>query len=55
MLDVAPVPEVHGHVHKIEGPAGRAFTDGAARLVAVVDDDDPDIPSAAVELRAVLS
>jgi len=55
VLAVEPIPEVNGHVHKIEGLALRS-TDGAqAHLLAVVDDDDPDVPSAAVHLRAVLA
>jgi hypothetical protein len=54
VVDVVPIPEVDGHVHKIEGLALRAFRDGEVRLLAVVDDDDPDVPSALVELRALL-
>jgi hypothetical protein len=55
VLAVEPIPEVNGHVHKIEGLALRS-TDGAqVHLLAVVDDDDPDVPSAAVHLRAVLA
>ena len=55
VVAVAPVPEVGGHVHKVEGLALREVRDGEVRLLAVVDDDDPDAPSAELELRATLS
>jgi hypothetical protein len=55
VLDVAPIPEVEGHVHKIEGLALREMTDGQVHLLAVVDDDDPEKPSACIELRADLT
>ena len=55
VLVVAPIPEVDGHVHKVEGLALRAVRDGHAHLLAVVDDDDPDTPSTEVELRAALA
>jgi hypothetical protein len=55
VLGVAPVPEVAGHVHKIEGLALREVRDGVVHLLAVVDDDDPDTPSAELDLRAVLA
>jgi hypothetical protein len=55
VLDVAPVPEVDGHVHKIEGLALRRSEGGEVRLLAVVDGDDPTVPSAELELRAGLS
>jgi hypothetical protein len=54
LLAVAPIPEVAGHVHKVEGLALRAVRDGVVHLLAVVDDDDPDAPSTEIELRAVL-
>ena len=54
VLAVAPIPEVDGHVHKIEGLALREVRDGAVHLLAVVDDDDPTRPSAVLHLRAVL-
>ncbi len=54
VLAVAPIPEVDGHVHKVEGLALRAFRDGQVHLLAVVDDDDPNKPSSEIELRAVL-
>lgn len=55
VLAVAPVPEVDGHVHKVEGLALRGMRDGVVHLLAVVDDDDPDTPSAELELRVELS
>ncbi len=55
VLAVAPIPEVGGHVHKVEGLALREVRDGEVRLLAVVDDDDPDTPSTAIDLRAVLT
>ena len=54
VLDVAAVPEVDGHVPKVEGLALRAARDGEVHLLAVVDDDDPTRPSAAVELQVEL-
>ncbi|MGY1618283.1 DUF6910 family protein [Geodermatophilus sp. SYSU D00691] len=54
VVAVAPIPEVDGHVHKVEGLALREVGDGAVHLLAVVDDDDPDHPSTELELRAVL-
>lgn len=54
VLAVAPIPEVGGHVHKVEGLALREVRDREVRLLAVVDDDDPQTPSAELELRAVL-
>jgi len=54
VLAVAPIPEVDGHVHKVEGLALRRADAGAVHLLAVVDDDDPDTPSAAIDLRAEL-
>ena len=54
VLAVAPVPEVDGHVHKIEGMALRDVRDREVHLLAVVDADDPDTPSAELELRALL-
>jgi len=55
VLDVAPIPEVDGRVHKIEGLALRGIRDGEVHLLAVVDADDPDTPSAELDLRAALS
>jgi hypothetical protein len=55
VVDVAPIPEVDGRVHKLEGLALREVRGGETRLLAVVDDDDPDRPSTCVELRADLT
>jgi hypothetical protein len=55
VLAVAPIPEVGGRVHKVEGLALQAFDAGQVHLLAVVDDDDPDTPSTAVDLRADLT
>jgi hypothetical protein len=54
VLDVSRIPEVDGRVAKVEGLALRAVRDGAAHLLAVVDDDDPTRASAALELRVAL-
>ena len=54
VLAVAPIPEVDGRVHKVEGLALRDVRDGAVHVLAVVDDDDPTRPSAVLRLRAVL-
>ena len=54
VLAVAPIPEVDGHVHKVEGLALRGVDGGEVDLLAVVDDDDPDTPSTAIDLRAEL-
>jgi hypothetical protein len=55
VLAVVPIPEVDGHVLKIEGLALREVRDGHVYLLAVVDADDPDTPSAELELRVVLT
>jgi hypothetical protein len=52
VVDVAPISEADGHVHKIEGLALRELGDVQVHLFAVVADDDPDTPSACIELRA---
>ncbi|CCG02119.1 conserved protein of unknown function [Blastococcus saxobsidens DD2] len=54
VLAVAPIPEVDGHVHKVEGLALRGVSDDVVHLLAVVDDDDPESPSAELELRVEL-
>jgi hypothetical protein len=54
VLDVAALPEVDGHVHKVEGLALRGVDGDEVRLLAVVDDDDPDTPSAELDLRVEL-
>ena len=55
VADMVPIPEVDGHVHKVEGLALRRSGAGWVHLLAVVDDDDPDTPSAALELRVELA
>lgn len=54
VLAVAQIPEVDGQVHKVEGLALRGVRGGEIRLLAVVDNDDPEVPSAELDLRAVL-
>jgi hypothetical protein len=54
VLDLAPIPEVDGHVHKVEGMAVRGFDGKRVDLLAVVDDDDPSRPSAELDLRVEL-
>jgi hypothetical protein len=54
VVAVAPIPEVDGHVHKVEGLALREVRGGQVHLLAVVDDDDPTTPSACMDLRADL-
>ncbi len=54
VLAVAKIPEVDGHVHKVEGLALRGIRDGQVHLLAVVDADDPEVPSAELELRVQL-
>jgi hypothetical protein len=51
---VAPIPEPGGQVHKVEGLALRTVDGPEVRLLAVVDDDDPERPSTELELTAVL-
>ena len=55
VLAVAPIPEVGGRVVKVEGLALRDVRDGVVHLLAVVDDDDPDVPSAEIDLRVMLT
>ena len=55
VVDVAPIPEVDGLVHKVEGLALRDVRGAEIRLLAVVDADDPETPSAEIDLRAVLA
>ena len=50
VLAVAPLPEVDGHVHKVEGLALRGFDGARVSLLAVVDSDDPDAPSSELDL-----
>ena len=55
VLDLAPIPEVDGHVHKVEGLAVRGLDGSRVDLLAVVDDDDPETPSAELDLRVELA
>ena len=54
VLDVAPVPEVEGRVVKVEGLALRGVDGDRVDLLAVVDADDPELPSPQVELTVSL-
>ena len=54
VLAVAPIPEVGGHVHKVEGLAIRDVRGDEVHLFAVVDDDDPTRPSTELALRVSL-
>ena len=54
VLDVAPVPEVGGRVVKVEGLALRGVDGPVLHLLAVVDADDPELPSPQVELTVTL-
>ena len=54
VVAVTPIPEVDGRVHKVEGLGLVDLEDGVVRLLAVVDDDDPDVPSTELDLRVVL-
>ena len=51
VLDLAPMPEVEGVVQKVEGLGVLELLDDGARLVAVVDADDPSAPSSELLLR----
>ena len=48
---VARLPQVGGRVAKVEGLTLRAVQPGGATVLAVVDADDPDLPSLALELH----
>ncbi|PZA22718.1 hypothetical protein DMO24_03660 [Modestobacter versicolor] len=54
VVAVAPLPEVGGRVHKVEGLGLVDVRGDEVRLLAVVDDDDPDVPSTELDLRVVL-
>jgi hypothetical protein len=54
VLDLAPIPEVDGHVHKVEGLALLRVEEHRVHLLAVVDDDDPSTFSAELDLRVEL-
>lgn len=45
------LPELGGHVHKVEGLALLDSDHTGVRLLAVVDDDDDDVPSTSLVLR----
>ena len=49
--DVAPLPRVEGRVSKVEGLMLLDSDHDRARLLAVVDVDDPEAPSVALRLR----
>ena len=51
LLSIAVLPEVDGEVAKVEGLAIMEAGSEGARLLAVVDDDDPDVASLALTLR----
>jgi hypothetical protein len=51
---VVPLPDVHGEVAKVEGLAVMEAGRDGARLLAVVDDDDPERPSSCLVLRVAL-
>ena len=51
MGSVLPLPEPGGRVVKVEGLALLEASAGTARLLAVVDDDDPERPSTELLLR----
>ena len=55
VLDVAPLPTPGGRVHKVEGLALRGVDGEEVRLLAVVDDDAPAVPSTVLELRVRLA
>jgi hypothetical protein len=54
VLDVTPMPAPGGRVHKVEGLALREVAGDDVRLLAVVDDDDPAVPSTELGLRVRL-
>ena len=51
LLSIAVLPEVEGEVAKVEGLAIVESGPDGAQLLAVVDDDDPDVASLALTLR----
>ncbi len=53
VLDVAALPLVDGAVQKVEGLGVLELDDAGARLLAVVDADDPGTPSLELTLRVV--
>ena len=50
LVAVVPLPDVDGRVAKVEGLALLESSADAVRLLGVVDDDDPDLPSAELRL-----
>jgi hypothetical protein len=54
VLEVGRVPEVAGRVVKVEGLAVREAGERDVRLLAVVDADEPAVPSTELELRVQL-
>lgn len=54
VVATAPIPLVEGHVLKVEGLGLVAEADGVLDLVAVVDADDPLLPSTMLGLRVEL-
>ncbi|TFV85980.1 hypothetical protein [Blastococcus sp. CT_GayMR16] len=55
VVDVAPIPQVDGHVHKVEGLALSRLRPDEVHLLAVVDGDDPGTPSVELDLRVRLA
>ena len=51
VLAIAPLPEVDGEPHKVEGLVVLETLPDGVRLLAVVDGDDPDAPSPELVLR----
>jgi hypothetical protein len=54
LLDLAELPLLDGEVAKLEGLALVAERDGVLDLVAVIDADDPEVPSLLLELELSL-
>ena len=55
LLSIAVLPEIEGEVAKVEGLAILEAGSTGAQLLAVVDDDDPDVASLALTLRLTWS
>lgn len=51
LLDATPLAAPDGTVHKVEGLGLQGTTDRGVRLLAVVDADDPFVPSAELDVR----
>ena len=54
LVAVGELPEVDGHVAKVEGLSVQEWDGSAGRVVAVVDADDPHVPSSMLRLRVSL-